>query len=319
MREILRAFKYTLKSIRVHTYDLILYVSSSNKYLNNDKLTYIYKLRKDFHKIEKGLTMIPRRPFFGFRVLDNIIDTIEKIDDRNHQDVISAVHVIEHYIREHNNDQKLIKYIDFVRKFNLGSQGDKGGYQEIKLEEICTSNSDFNIYKNVVLNRRTVRSFRKEKVSQIDVNEAVNIARHSPSACNRQSWRVKVIDRKEKIDEILKLQNGNDGFREQILNLAVITADLTSCISPEERKQVWFDSGLFSMNFVNSLHGLGIGSCFLNWCVDIKNDKKINSLLSLGKGEVVTVVIAFGYYDDSTLICTSPKKSNDQLVEFVCD
>ncbi|URQ86598.1 nitroreductase family protein [Pseudoalteromonas sp. SCSIO 43088] len=313
----LKKVKYAGEALLIHASDYISYVRATGFGQSKSKATAIYKLRKDYHKIEKGLTMEPRRNFFGLKVLDNIIQHIRIIDDCSNPEVLKAVDVIKKYTLEHQNPPQLQKYIDYTKGFNNSCLDSNTAYFSLKSKDLHLEAKDKDLYKRIIKTRRTTRHFSSRVISRSDFNNVFEVARFSPSACNRQSWKTKVITNKPLIKRVLSLQNGNSGFGEDVDNLLVITGDLSSCVTPTERKQIWFDSGLYTMNLINALHVEGIGSCCLNWCVNNMTKNKLASLLSLEKGEEATVLLAVGYYKDKFVVCNSPKKSVSEFIEYL--
>lgn len=313
----LKRIKFTLVTFRLYVYDYIRYLKSTNfgKLDKYESLTF--KLRKDYHKIEKGLTMTPRRKFFGERVLDNIVSHIQRINNTEHPEVIRAIQVIRKYLVEHNYDDRLERFIKFERQFDMVFDNSRVGFYKQTGENYLYSECNINMFDKIISERRTTRHFRDATIAHNDYEKIFNFAKFSPSACNRQSWSVNVVTNRETIKAILELQNGNAGFGDDLRNIIVISGDLSSCVSPEERKQIWFDSGLFTMNLINLMHAHGIGSCCLNWCVDSKKDKKINDILSMSSNHAVTLILAAGYYKDEFLVCDSPKKSPADFVKYI--
>lgn len=316
--------KKNLKKIKFAVETLIIYLNDYKKYLKatgcgdlNSNEGLIYRLRKDYHKIEKGLTMAPRRNFFGLKVLDNILLYIEQINNKSNSEVIKAVKVIEKYLEEHSYDVSLNKYIRFVGQFQVDSKNEDVGFYSKSNKEYKFTQSERETFEKIVSKRRTTRHFKRNVIEKEVFDKVFDIAKFTPSACNRQSWDVKVVKSEKVINKILLLQNGNDGFKEEIKNIIVITADLSSCVSPQERKQVWFDSGLFTMNLINTLHTNQIGSCCLNWCVDVNREREISQLLDLTSSKVVTVILAVGYYKNDFSVCDSPKKNSYEFVEYL--
>jgi nitroreductase len=317
------SIKKQMKKIKFSIVTLVIYLNDYKKYIKAtgfgnlvSKDGMIYKLRKDYHKIEKGLTMLPRRDFFGLKVLDNILLHIEQLNDNSNPEVIRAVKVIEKYLNDHKYDKSLNKYIMFIEEFEISGNEDSIGYYEKNNKEFKLSLDEKEQFEKIISERRTVRHFKNDFIDNSLFNSVFNIAKFTPSACNRQSWGAKVVKNDTLVKQILSLQNGNNGFGGDVKNIIIITADLNSCFSPEERKQVWFDSGLFTMNLINTLHVNNIGSCCLNWCVGIDKEKEIQRLLQLSSNKVVTVILAVGYYKSSFLVCDSPKKDASEFVEF---
>lgn len=77
-------------------------------------------------------------------------------------------------------------------------------------------------YEQFVKSRHSIRHFNSTPVKIDDLKEAINLARYTPSACNRQGWRTRIIVDRDIIRGILENQNGNRGFGQEIDKLLVI-------------------------------------------------------------------------------------------------
>jgi nitroreductase len=69
-------------------------------------------------------------------------------------------------------------------------------------EKQVTTNMHYPDFKDIVLNRRSVRKFTEQPVSVEDVKELIDCARYAPSDTNSQTWEFIAILNKEKIQEI---------------------------------------------------------------------------------------------------------------------
>ena len=76
-----------------------------------------------------------------------------------------------------------------------------------------------------------------------------------------------------------------------------------------ERNQGWFNAGLFSMNFANSLHSRGIGSCFCQFGNSATEEEYVKKLVGIPGNERIAVLISAGYYADECRVPYSPRKS----------
>src|SRR3546814_20513526 len=111
--------------------------------------------------------------------------------------------------------------------------------------------------------RRPPRSTRTDTLfpyTTLFRSEAVELALHSPSVCNRQASYVYCLQSREIIDRALSLQNGNRGFGHEIPCLLILCTDLSAFDTAGERYQHWIDGGMFSMSLVWALHALGYSS-----------------------------------------------------------
>ena len=156
--------------------------------------------------------------------------------------------------------------------------------------------------------RRSIREYNNKNVRDADIKRAVELALRTPSACNRQPWKVYYTSEKAKKLSILKHQAGNAGFGEEIPTLVLITADRAAFGSPQERNQHWIDGGMFSANLVLAFHSLGLLSCCLNWAVKPNTDWRLRRLLDLPKCEDIIMMISVGYPNEENISCVSPRK-----------
>jgi len=60
-------------------------------------------------------------------------------------------------------------------------------------------------FKNILLNRRSIRSFTEQAVSNEDIREIIDCARYAPSDTNSQTWRFIAVTNRSKIKEIEQL------------------------------------------------------------------------------------------------------------------
>lgn len=50
----------------------------------------------------------------------------------------------------------------------------------------------------LIKKRKSIRQYNKKKVSLKSINEIIDVARYSPSGKNRQPWKIKVLEAKDK-------------------------------------------------------------------------------------------------------------------------
>lgn len=121
-------------------------------------------------------------------------------------------------------------------------------------------------------------------------------ARTTPTACNRQTSRVYTISDKERINDILNLQLGGQGWADNAPTMFIITGCMSCFGGITERQQVYIDGGLFAMNFVMGLHLYGIATCFKMFIRNYKLQDKVCKLCDIPRNEVPIVVVMAGHY-----------------------
>jgi nitroreductase len=165
--------------------------------------------------------------------------------------------------------------------------------------------------------RYSIRAFGSGTVSEQDVRRALEIARKTPSACNRQSWNVYWIKSPELKERLLRIQSGHRGFGEQVDSFLVITSDIQSYFGVEERHQTFVDGGLYSMSVLYALHYIGLGACPLNWCVTWRKDQAMFSALGIPKSQNIIMILAIGTLPDTVKVAKSIRKTVSDTLKVV--
>ena len=167
----------------------------------------------------------------------------------------------------------------------------------------------------VLLNRRSVRRYRKENIQDADLSYAIRFFSEAPSACNRQMckiFRVVNAELKGLMDNVIL---GNNGFDKDTVNYFIITYDISAFDYSGERNQGPFNAGLAAMQFVNGLHLRGIGSCFMEWSNKRKEDIIVRKRLNLRESERIAVVIGAGYYLPQSRVAASCRRPLTEIYQ----
>lgn len=174
-----------------------------------------------------------------------------------------------------------------------------------------------DMLRQLCIARRSVRAYRNGPVPLDDIRRAVAVAQLSPSACNRQPWRVHVYDGRQKIDAMLALQNGNRGFGHLVPTLLVLTADANGFFDGSERHQPYIDAGLFTMSLLLALQSQGLATCCLNWCVTTPDlDREAHMRGDIPLSEKIVMFMAVGYADDEALAPRSARRHLDSFLKL---
>lgn len=281
-------------------------------YSQKDEKRIGYQMILLIHSLEKGMSSENLRPFGVEKIkkLINLITEYEKISDEKDYSYNLAINCLDSYceIYKENNWEERNEYLlvkDFLSSRPTLKKIKVGSYVLNKVDFIIDSKID---YDKFISSRHSVRNFSNEKIREKDVEKAVKIAIKSPSACNRQMCKVYYIENKESIKYIESIAQGLGGFDLTNANYFIITFDIAANYFIGERNQGWFNAGLFSMNFSNALHSLGIGSCFMQFGNSFKEEIILKKQLNIPDSERIAVVIVAGYYDEVSRIPYSTRK-----------
>lgn len=292
------------------TYRYSRYSTTALSTQNKEKLRAM--LTKNFHIIEKGLSLKEPRPGFGQPVVKKLLWQITVYLEKFGPDetIQFAINSLKSYeIFNANQGIHLCFLSEKISSFNKSLESysliSNGGTLAVTREQILKSLQ--GNFKEMTENRFSIRSFSSTPVSEKFIEEAVDIARKTPSVCNRQTARIFSYRSGKLKDELLLLQNGNRGFGHLASHIIVVTSDLQCFTGVGERHQAYIDGGLMAMSLVYALHSLGIGSCFLNWSVTADIDKKFRSLAGIPKSHVIITLLAIGNIPETLNVAESPR------------
>lgn len=311
-----------LKYLKLIIFDIKRF--NNNAYDMNDKFNYDNlrsKITFHYHSLEKGLSNKNFRYKFGINALNELFYAmdlyIEKdfpLEDSRFQ---QAICVLEAYLdvhREQGIDVKWVedKYNNIIQHIKVENNQD-GGFKVI--DRPNQDNSGLN-FKQLMLNRHSVRDFGEEKLNENLILDSISIASLSPSVCNRQSCKVHLINDKKLVHEVLLIQGGLTGFGENIQKIILVTSDKSFMNGPHERNQTYVDGGIFFMNLLNALTYNNIATCSLNADFDIIKEKKLRNLMDLKLSEDLIGFIALGSFPSKYKIAFSPRDTEKQITKI---
>ncbi|MEP5341486.1 MAG: nitroreductase family protein [Algibacter sp.] len=309
----------SLGDIANNIYGLKLFYKYSFK--NNSfksKESEIAFLTKQYHIVEKGLALPNPRLGFGKEKINLLLDKSKKYEEKYGEDklVISIKNCLSEYIEfNKKNDIKIEgSYFDSILNFIGNSkQQDQGGTISINKSELKKVMS--LPFESFVKSRFSIRDFSSKDVDVETIKKAVNIAKHAPSVCNRQSWKAHVYTKEEQILNLLKIQGGNNGFTQSINKLIIVTTNIKA-FTTLENNQLFIDGGLFSMNLVLALHSQGIGACCLNTCFPFTSEKNAKQIGNIDVNERLIMMIGIGNLKDNYKVAISKKKDLNEIINI---
>lgn len=252
------------------------------------------RITMTYHQIEKALTFpAPRRPF-GLRVAKDLRSLLGR--SRSASDNLAP------YARYADDALAALDLWNGEGKIDdlVGPVGPERGTPVLPHGELT----------RYFESRRSVRNFDVDRVPTIEMlDNAVALARHTPSVCNRQAGRIHLYRSRERVRELLRHQNGNRGFGESVSCLAVVTVEREAFLGVGERNQRWVDGGLLAMSFVWALHGLGLSTCMLNWSEANAATDRLRIAGDIPAHEDVIVMIAIGYPAAGHRVARSERRS----------
>ncbi len=190
--------------------------------------------------------------------------------------------------------------------------------------------SDADVVWEAIYNRRSVRKFTDEPVSEEDIRRICEAGRWAPSGENSQGWRF-IIIRDRKIIEQLGKISGNGSARRftgelfsrrmhqrfdtlqdeekkkaafEKLRSGDVSRFVTKApvvIAVAGKKDVWdvqFDNGAAIENMLIMVSALGLGAC---WVIapltDIRDELEVNEILAIPRDYKAISIIPIGHME----------------------
>lgn len=317
MKSIQKRYK-RITMYRTYIYDLKRYSRYSKTNNLNSRIKLEGIIIKEYHVIEKGLTMPSRRLGFGrdkmISLCNNCLLYIGTYGVLPMQ-VEHAISVIKEYCKVHDNnelkDTVLFAKIEELLSLSLVHTIESSSQIHTTRDEyFAYTNSSFNHFSE---SRKSIRNYINQDIPLTKIKEAIKLSLNYPSACNRQTARVYLYTDKEQIDKILEIQGGNRGFGHLTNKLIVITAELGVFEETTERNQAFIDGGIYLMNLLYALHQQEIGCCTLNCGNTPKKDETLQKICGTKKSEVFIAMITCGILPSEFSVALSPRYSMDEV------
>lgn len=277
-----------------------------------DARQYEAVITRWYHTVEKGLSYVNYRAGFGRDSILQMLATMENyvsdgfdVEAFFYKTALSALH--QYIEKNHANGQEDKELEERINRLK-GTPNDKGGaFFAVPPSEEEVKNLG---YKDFALSRHSFRHFSNAPVDLKLVQEALTLAQHTPSACNRQGWKARVINDKSKIKSICDNQNGNRGFGQEFDMMILVTGDLRCFNRSREIFQVYIDGGMYAENILNALHYYHIASVPLSASLTEEQEKNVRLLVGMHEAEVPIMLIGIGNYpiDEECLVAKSERK-----------
>ena len=254
----------------------------------------------EYHRLEKGLSHPKRRASFGADAALRLKDALAAANARGLCTPITM------YASE---------VLAGHQKVVAGDQAESVGCRILSRDAIlsCSSISARPFFSS----RHSIRCFdASQPASLATIHDAISLAIHTPSVCNRQTWRVLICESEEARLAALALQNGNKGFGHLASHVLIVASDRACFASIGERNQPWIEAGLFSMSLVYALHALGLGTCCLNWSVDNQRDAELKKALTIPESYAIAMMIAVGSLPSEISVAESRRRSPHELIQM---
>lgn len=276
-------------------------------------------LRRNTHRLEKGLIMRPRRASFAEGYIGETVDcfiqaqasgSLEAGELKWAQDVLTS------YFEVVTDTPKIARARSRFAALSIASETDQGRrsipYPHAELPQPDISPEQL---KQLFVRRRSVRWYLDKQVPEALVREAINMASLAPSACNRQPYEFHFINDPERAAKVAGYAGGTVGFNQNLQSLIVVVGDLNAYPTERDRHCIYIDGSLAAMQLMLAFETMGLSTCPINW-PDIEfREKLMEQELQLTPHQRPIMLMAIGYADPDGGVPYSAKKTDQLLVK----
>lgn len=273
-------------------------------------------LRRNVHRLEKGLIMRPRRGTFAE---DYIGPTVRCFADATHAGVVNgqqrwANDVLTDYFSAVQSTPRIESARrDFFSAQHKGETDRCVPYPHSELPECPISYEQLMV---LFRRRRSVRWYQDKPVSNTLIEQAVRAATLAPSACNRQPFRFYVSNDAAKAADIAQCAGGTGGFHDNLPCVIAVVGDLGAYPEARDRHVIYIDGSLAAMQLMLAFESLGLSTCPINWPDIEEKERLLAQKLGLAYHERTVMLLAVGYADPTGGIPYSDKKTEQDLIVF---
>lgn len=277
-------------------------------------------LRRNVHRLEKGILMMPRRVPFA---LDYIGETtaafvtatggagggIDEAELAWANDVLGeyfGIHENVPAVEEHRRLYDAVRRERSLPAARVPYLRDLAAPPPVSFEDLS----------KLARRRRSVRWFLPRPVERSLLDKALEAGAQAPTACNRQPFRFQFFDEPGLVRKIIDIPFGLAGYGHQVPVVGAVIGQQRHFFDERDRHLIYIDASLAVMGFLFALETLGLASCCVNWSDIEDREKRMEEFLGLATDERPVMLIAIGYPDPQGMVANSTKKSLAQLRSY---
>lgn len=263
-----------------------------------------YEVLQIAHRLEKGLLIPNPRKMWGWdkaRKLFHLLNLTESKFAKETGKAVLSAYLDKKRSSVYNEDveeyERFIKNTSFeIDKNNLGGT--------IAVEKANFNDAGLAAIKELFLSRHSAREFAPDEIEDRKLQEAVNLALRCPSACNRQPFKVYVVDADDK-EKYIERSNGYSGRK------FLFVTGLIDAYTLDEINDWIVSPSIFAGYLTLSLHALGIGSCVVrkDLACNTEYNKAVRKFCNIPANEKIILELAIGNYAESYVAPVSNRKS----------
>ena len=296
------------------------FVKNANCDYYASQTRFIYVLISNYHVIEKCLAMPNFEPGHGKERVEVVVGDLFKYRelgfDLQHPQYIAAMQAVQEYDHVHKKQGYALPeglQADIDRLLEGLNIPEHHQPHVSRKEFFAHLNGGFEAFAR---SRHSVRAYSEKNIDDEIVRAVVDLARTTPTACNRQPNKTYVVSDKAMINQIAVLQGGGRGWAEKANKMFIVT----SAVEPfgfNEPMETYKAGGMYVMNLLYALHAYKIGTCPLMWKGEDVADEQLRRMLGVPDNEEIIMILVAGYPEEEFTYVTSVRNPLEESIVII--
>ena len=277
-------------------------------------------LRRNLHRIEKGLTAENKKEVFAEAYIGETVSAFSN-EVRCSTDQLSnkwAYDILKRYFEEVEKTKSILEAWNLFKAIDVSSLNSDPDKKFVPQRLMSSPDRmlSYDEFRSLCQNRHSIRSYQNRNVPRDALESAIEAALNSPSACNRQPFEFRIFDAPELLNEVVNLPIGARTFAHGIPAMIFLVGNLSAYGSERDRHLIYIDGGLITMSFILALETLGLASCIIGWPDIEPKEKELEKILSLETHQRCILCISVGYPNREIEVPYSQKKCLNEIVTY---
>lgn len=161
-----------------------------------------------------------------------------------------------------------------------------------------------------LLERRSIRSYKEEQISEEELNTILKAGLYAPSGMGEFKWKFVVVQNGNPMNKLLQVLKEELGLSENVFyhapTLVMVFADKDSCAPVE-------DGSLALGNMLNASHMIGLGSCWIHAIPHLfkkARGKELQKEYNVPENYICVGSCVIGYRKDNVLPTPKPRDNS---------
>ncbi|MCY6372061.1 nitroreductase family protein [Clostridium ganghwense] len=160
-----------------------------------------------------------------------------------------------------------------------------------------------------IAERRSIRKYTSEPVSDETIKELLTAGMYAPSAGNQQPWDFIVVKSKKILSKVTEVHPYSYMLKE-----ASATIIVCGNLEKERFKDFWIqDCSASTQNILLAAHALGLGAVWLGVYPEADRVKGIKKIFNLPEHIIPLAIISIGYPDEKK---STPERYDETNVHY---